>query len=334
MSAFAAWIRSISTRGRGPIVASVTMLVVLGSATGAALAQDKGNAENSQAAQSSTTTSDLTTSNSDPTTSTSDPTTTTSDDKTTTSDDEGTTSTSEELVGPTDSTTTTSDTLNTLAADPRVEPRATTCEKIDPVTALQTATVTVGNPNDVTLTFTFNQKGDSNEATSATWSSSAPFTGDIIVKAGNEQSGGGEITYSYVNATTGTVSSPFTNQNGQTLGISHVEICGEEGTGTTPTTSTTTTTFTQPPTTTSTTVPGTTGGGGVAGTTGAGGGGGGAAGQTAEGGDQPAVAQAAQAAPAESGLAFTGLYAPLMVLVALAMGTAGFALRKRINGSA
>jgi hypothetical protein len=336
MSSFAAWIRSFSTRGRGSIVAAVTMMVVLGCATGAALAQDKGNenaAENSQAAQSSTTTSDLTTSNADPTTSTSDPTTTTSDDKTTTSDDEGTTSTSEELVGPTDSTTTTSDTLNTLAVDPRVEPRATTCEKIDPVTASQTATVTVGNPNDVTLTFTFNDAGEG-EASSATWSSSAPFTGDIIVKAGNEQSGGGEITYSYVNATTGTVSSPFTNQNGQTLGISHVEICGERGDTTTPPTTTTTTTTTAPPTTTATTVPGTTGGGGVAGTTGAGGGGGGAAGQTAAGGDQPAVAQAAEAAPAESGLAFTGLYAPLMVLVALAMGTAGFALRKRINGSA
>jgi hypothetical protein len=320
MKTFAERVRSGSIKGRAPL-AFLVMAVVLATATGAALAQDNSGPQ-SAAAESSTSTSDPTTSTSDPTTSTSDPTTSTSDP--TTTSEETTTSTSEELADTSDATTTTSALLNAASVP---EARATTCTKIEPVTADQTATVTVGNPNDVTLTFTFNDAGGG-EANSATWSSSAPFTGDIIVKAGSAQSGGGEITYSYVNATTGTISSPFTNQNGQTFAISHVEICGERGNTTTPPTTTTTTTTTPPPTTTTTTVTppaGTTPGGGVGGTTG----GGKAAGKKAGGGPV-----AAQPAPAESGLAFTGFYAPLMVLVAMAMGAAGLALRRRLNGSA
>ncbi len=102
-----------------------------------------------------------------------------------------------------------------------------------------------------TLTFVFN--GDH---TSATWTADAPFTGTIIVKAGSEQSGGGETTFTFNNATQGTVFSPFTNQNGQTLQISHVDTCGS-GTTTTHTSDTTLTT-TLPDTTVTTTLPNTT----------------------------------------------------------------------------
>ena len=132
----------------------------------------------------------------------------------------------------------------------------TVAQRIDaPVSGQNTNVTVIGG---ATLSFTF----DSVEGGpyGATWTADAPFTGSILVKAGSEQSGGGETTFFFTNATAGTIFSPFTNQNGQTQRISHVDVCG---TGTAPTTTTTntvdTTIFTTlPNTTTVTTLPNTT----------------------------------------------------------------------------
>jgi hypothetical protein len=73
---------------------------------------------------------------------------------------------------------------------------------------------------------------------------------------------------------------------------------------------------------------------------GATGGGGGAAGEQAEGGGQPNVPGGGGTNVAESGraaggeLPFTGLHAPLLVLIGLGMAGGGFALRRRLAKSA
>jgi len=74
-----------------------------------------------------------------------------------------------------------------------------------------------------TLTFVFNS-----DHTSATWTADAPFTGTIVVKAGSDNSNGEGGTTTFTvdpAATAGTVFSPFTNDQGQTHAISHVDIC-------------------------------------------------------------------------------------------------------------
>src|SRR5215208_1212469 len=134
--------------------------------------------------------------------------------------------------------------------DPCTLPNTTTTEtRINEPSDNETTSVQV--LGGATLTFVFN--GDH---TSATWTADAPFTGTIIVKAGSEQSGGGEPTFTFNSATEGTVFSPFTNTNGETLAISHVDVCGT-GSTTTHTTDTTLTT-TLPNTTVTTTGPNTT----------------------------------------------------------------------------
>jgi hypothetical protein len=342
--------RSLSA-SRGSLAVLVAIVMVLVTATGVALAQDPST---EQATQSQSSTSDPTTSTSDPTTSsTSDSSTSTSDSSTTTSDedgeasDEGTTS---------EQTTTTSDTLNTIAVAPRDHLSSTTppttCVKIEDVDfgGLTTSTVVGQTTNTVTLTFTFNHKNndpsdpDYSEATSATWSASAPFTGEIIVKSGS-----GEVTTTVTNATTGTIISP----GGQ--GVSHVEICGHRGTTTTTTstdtsttdtsttdTSTTDTSTTDTSTTdTSTTGTTTTGTGGTAGTTTAGTtptqgvagavGGGGPSGKAGGGTTSPVAEEAVEA---QGGLAFTGLHVPALILIALGTSAAGLVLRKRLEDAA
>jgi hypothetical protein len=126
-----------------------------------------------------------------------------------------------------------------------------TATRINEPTSDQTTSVAV--IGGATLTFVFDNSPGG--PYSATWTADAPFTGTILVKAGNEASGGGETTFTFSNATEGTVYSPFTNQNGQTLKISHVDTCG---TGTTTHTTDTTLTTTLPNTTVTTTGPPTT----------------------------------------------------------------------------
>ena len=133
--------------------------------------------------------------------------------------------------------------------DPCTLPNTTTNTRINEPTDNETTSIQV--LGGATLTFVFNA-----DHTSATWTADAPFTGTIMVKAGSEQSGGGETTFTFNAATQGTVFSPFTNGNGQTLQISHVDTCGY-GSTTTHTTDTTLTT-TLPNTTVTTTLPNTT----------------------------------------------------------------------------
>lgn len=146
-------------------------------------------------------------------------------------------------------------------ADPQVTPREAelpcgtgTEQRINNPNNGATSTVTVGG--GATLTFVFS--GEGGEAYTATWTASAPFTGYITVKAGNEESGGGETTFTYSNALSGTISSPFTFVNNagktRTHAISHVDICG---TGTASSTSSTidTTVFTTSNSTVTTSVP-------------------------------------------------------------------------------
>jgi hypothetical protein len=124
-----------------------------------------------------------------------------------------------------------------LALADGVGPPPPGCERLD---GTGTGTVTVGG---VVITFVEDPVGV------VTFSSDVPFTGTIILKAGSEgQSGGGETTFTFpVPVTTGTITSPFTNQNGVRLGVSHLDVCI---TGTTTTDSTTTTTTTIDTTTT------------------------------------------------------------------------------------
>jgi len=335
---FVAFLRRTTSAGRGSLAVLVAIVMVLATATGVAVAQD--SSEHAQADASDTSTSSSTSTADDPTTSTSHETSTSDDSTTTTDSDVKGKESSDDLDTASDATTTTSDALNNVVVgSPRDPPTNETCPKIESPTGGQTRTVVAGTTSTVTLTFVFNSG-----ATGATWSSSAPFTGDIIVKAGEEPAGGGETTFSFTNATTGTVFSPFTNQNGQTLQISHVTVCGEGGTTTTTTTTTDTTTTTTDTTTTDTTTDTTTGTttgtGGTAGTTGAvttpaggeagvvGGGGGGGKGGGGEG------AVAGEAAATESGLAFTGLHVPALILIALGMAGAGIVLRKKLQDAA
>jgi hypothetical protein len=129
-----------------------------------------------------------------------------------------------------------------------------TATRIDSPSSGDTTSVEV--IGGATLTFVFdNTQGGPYQAT---WTADAPFTGTILVKAGSDNSNGsgGETTFTFSDATAGTVFSPFINDQGQTHAISHVDVCG---TGTTTTQSTDTTlTETLPDTTTTITEPNTT----------------------------------------------------------------------------
>src|SRR3954452_20725935 len=91
----------------------------------------------------------------------------------------------------------------------------------EPTSDLTTSVAVIGG---ATLTFVFDNEAGG--PYTATWTADAPFTGTILVKAGNENSngGGGETTFTFNNATQGTVFSPFTNDQGQTHKISHVDV--------------------------------------------------------------------------------------------------------------
>jgi hypothetical protein len=126
----------------------------------------------------------------------------------------------------------------------------------EPTSGLTTSVAVIGG---ATLTFVFDTSDGG--PYSATWTASAPFTGTILVKAGNENAGGGETTFTFSNALSGTIYSPFTNDNGKTLAISHVDVCGTASSTTNTldttiyTTSNQTTTTTLPNTTVTTTLP-------------------------------------------------------------------------------
>jgi hypothetical protein len=338
---------------------TVIAVIALGSLTGVALAQEPS--DQSVASDSSTSSDPTTSSTTDPTTSTADPTTSTTDPTTTTTDSNYGSSgpSSQDSTNSAAQTTTTSDQLNQLVGSKaRVDstnPSDDNCAtggwgKVDEVAdgdITRTLTYTDVNTVEVVFTFVFNS-----DKTSATWSSSAPFTGEILVKSSTVA----ETTpIGPPPQTTGTITSPATNQNGQPQAISHVCVRGTvtettttttdttttETTTTTDTTDTTTTDTTTTDTTTGTTSTGstttdtggttTTSTGEAAGTTAGGGTGG-----TTNDGNTPKAkttngAVAGQVASSSGGLPFTGLHAPLMILVALGMGAAGLALRKRIN---
>jgi hypothetical protein len=351
---FVGFFRRSLRASRGSLAVLIAIVMVLATATGVALAQDPST---EQATQSQSSTSDPTTSTSDPTTSTSDPTTSTSDSSTTTSDEDGEAS---DKGTTSEQTTTTSDTLNAIAVAPRDHLSSTTpptsCEKLENFDfGGVTTTVVVGqSTNTVTLTFTFNEKpGEEDESTGATWTASAPFTGEIIVKS----SGDTYTTTVAPPATAGTITSPGDVINGNTQGISYVEICGYGTTTTTGSTTTSTrttdtttvttgTTSTDTSTTdTSTTDTTTTGTGGTAGTTTAGTtpttpptqgvagavGGGGPSGKAGGGTTSPVAEEAVEA---QGGLAFTGLHVPALILIALGTTAAGIVLRKRLEDAA
>src|SRR5215216_5455132 len=201
------FIRTLLHSRRAPLGVMVIAVIALGSLTGVALAQEPS--EQSAASESST--------SSDPTTSSTDPTTSTTDPTTTTTDSDTSAPSSDESSNLSNQTTTTSDELNSLmmGANTRVDTTSTDekCPKAEgnfTEGQIEEVVVTTG----LTLTFTFDTVNGDGEATGATWNSSAPFTGDIIVKSGSENNGGGEITYGYTNESSGTVSNTFTNQNG------------------------------------------------------------------------------------------------------------------------
>jgi hypothetical protein len=175
-------------------------------------------------------------------------------------------------------------------------------------------------------------------------SASAPFTGEILIKSSTtDETHGLTITGT---GHTVTFTSPSQNQNGVYQNISHVCVKGQGGTTSTTTGTTSTVTTTETTSTTSTTTPstttttpssttstgstaGTTAAGatqpaGVAGTTGGGGGGGKAPAQ-----NQGVAAQAATSSG--GGLPFTGLHAPILILMGLALAGAGFVLRRRLK---
>src|SRR5215216_4056510 len=322
------FIRTLLHSRRAPLGVMVIAVIALGSLTGVALAQEPSD---QSAAGDSSTSSDPTTSSTDPTTtSTADPTTSTTDPTTTTTDSDTSAQSSDESSNLSNQTTTTSDELNSLmmGANTRVKPTSTDekCPKAEgnfTEGQIEEVVVTTG----LTLTFTFDTVNGDGEATGATWNSSAPFTGDIIVKSGSENNGGGEITYGYTNESSGTVSNTFTNQNGGTFGISHIEVCGTTGTTTTTSTTTTTDTTTETTTTDTTTTDTTTDTTDTTGTTTTGttSSTGGTAGTSATGstnvptndGNAPkakttnAAAVAGEVTKASGGLPFTGLHAPL-----------------------
>ncbi len=329
-------IRALLHSRRVPLGVMVTAVIALVSATGVALAQDTSGQNAATESQASA----------DPTTSTSDPTTSTSDRTTTTEDTDDSTASSDESASPSDQTTTTSDELNHLTAQVRTPPTTNPSDdncaeggwgKIDNVAeGALTRTLTYTDVNAVTVVFTFVFNASKTEAT---WSSSAPFTGEILVKSANDPASITPVTA----ATTGTITTPGTGPQGQPQAISHVCVRGTVTTETTTTETTTTTDTTTETTTTDTTTTDTTTDttgttttgtttdtGGTAGTTQAGGGGGGGVAGTKEAAPEGGGA-AREATTASGGLPFTGLHAPLMVLVALGMGAAGLALRKRLN---
>ena len=330
-------LRTASPLGRGPI-AVVVMVAVLACATSVALADDGGkNSHNG--AQS---TSEDTTSTAEDTTSTSEETTT---EETTTEE-----TTSDDLDPNEGQTTTTSDELNAQAAElaavtTNTQNNQVECDpngpKVEPITANQVSEVTLNTT--LTLTFTFNDDGEG-EANAATWTSSAPFTGQIIVKSGSGASS--NEVFEYTGATAGTITSPNVNDQGKTQAISHIQVCNDGTTSTSTTTSTATTSTTTSTATTSTTIPPTsttttptsttstptsTTTGAVAGDTGSGGGGG-AAGEQGGGGRNDPVAT--QARTSEGDLPFTGLHAPLLALIGLGMAIGGLAIRRSLQDAA
>jgi hypothetical protein len=339
------------------------MAVILGAATGAALAQDEGAAPAAEPAQatdvqsavdtSATTTDELVT-----TTDAADETTVPDDAVDTDSDSDG--EGSADAPAASDLTTTTSDDLNvqysaTKVADTKVPDPNNTCTEWNAKLEGSSGTLTFTDTNGTPVTFTFLSPDGGK---TSVWHASAPFTGEILVKSAHDSDNniGSEVTtYSYTNQLSGTVTSPaqHTIPGGATVrnNISHICVRGTVSTSsestTTPisipsttTASTTTASTTTASTTTaststpsSTSVPvgsnaGTTAAAtqpaGVAGTTGGGGGGGGKA---------PAENQgvAAQASTSGGGLPFTGMHAPLLVLMGLALAGAGFVLRRRLK---
>ena len=285
-------IRSISPHGRAPI-ALLVMGIFLATATGVALAQDSSDQAGDSAATNGadqTTTADETTTSS--TTSTEE---TTSEE--TTSTEETTTSEDAALAA---ETTTTSDALNIASVDTRAvttghngkvecDPKATSEDnKISPQPG-QTQELTV---ETVTLTFTFNDDGG--EVTSGTWTSSAPFTGQIIVKSGNDT-----VVTEHQSESSGTITTP-------SKGISHVEGCAGVAT-------TTTTTAVREE---------------VSGNKKKGGGSRGKKGAVEE---APSGVAAEAAATRGDELPFTGLHAPLLVLIGLGTAVLGFTLRRRLQ---
>jgi hypothetical protein len=321
--------RLIDARGTRFGVAVISVVAV-GSIAGVAFAQDadvNSAGTDTSAAEQQTSTSDPTTSDS---TTTSDPTTSsTAEDTTTTSGD--TSTSGGEVPDSSYQTTTTSDALNALTRSSSVQPATAddtnTCKDWDgKVEPPGPGTITVTQTGTVTLVFVF-----SADKLTATWSASAPFTGEILVKAGPQAQ-----TTTVNGETTGTVTGNVTtNPQGKTITQAISHICARGG-GTVTTTTTTTTTSTTSTTSTSTTdtssTTTSTPTGGTAGTTGSGGGGGGnekAAGTTAK----SAPAAAAQATQASGGLPFTGLHVPALILIALGMTVAGVLLRRKADGS-
>jgi len=345
---FGGAIRSLSKIGRGPL-GLLVMAVILGAATGAALAQDEGNApaaavEPAQATESADTSTAI------PTTTDELATTTAADETTTAPEDvKGPESGSSESTA-SDLTTTTSDDLNVSYQSQSVRDvkdpptQAADCKEGgfgDEVTPPGTKTQVV---DGVTLTFEFFQVPGGDTSSGVKVSASAPFTGEILIKSSTtDETHGLTITGT---GHTVTFTSPSQNQNGVYQNISHVCVKGQGGTTSTTTGTTSTVTTTETTSTTSTTTPstttttpssttstgstaGTTAAGatqpaGVAGTTGGGGGGGKAPAQ-----NQGVAAQAATSSG--GGLPFTGLHAPILILMGLALAGAGFVLRRRLK---
>jgi hypothetical protein len=318
MNTFAGAIRSLTRIGRGPL-GLLVMAVILGAATGAALAQDEGNAPAEPAQATSTEqTTDATTTTTDELATTTDVAdeTTVAEDSTSTEEDgksSADTAASEEL------TTTTSDDLNsvqyssTRVAEPKVADDSNTCTEWNAKLNGYDGelTFTDANSNPVTFTFTSSDGG-----LTSVWHASAPFFGEILVKSG---SGDNSVTTVTVNGEQdGTVTSPNVNPQGQRQQISHICVRGTVETSTTTTTSTPNT-------------------GSTAGTTGGGGGSNpaGVQGATGGGGNAPATANqagaAAEVSSSSGGLPFTGMHAPLLILMGLALAGAGFVLRRRLK---
>jgi hypothetical protein len=317
----------------GPL-AIFAVTAVFACATSVALAENDTDNGNDSSASPETTSSSTTT-----------------DEQTTSTSDETTPDrpSSDELDDGSGSTTTTAEELNIAAGTNDVTLQATTTGggqiKCDPegpkienpqagATNYVTITDTVATVTN-TFTFVWGTPGNEGQATEGTWSSSAPFTGQIIVKSANDPPIGSEnVVYDYSDATTGTLTSPAFNQNNIRQGISHIEIC-YEGTGVTTTTSTVTTTTTGTTNTTttstgtSTTSPTTTGG--VAGETGSGGNKGGEAAEEASERNGPA---ATQATTGDGNLPFTGLHAPLLALIGIGTALAGFGIRRALQDDA
>jgi hypothetical protein len=276
--------------------------------------------------------------------------TTTAEDLTTVADDTEATDTDGEGSADapaSDLTTTTSDDLNSVgysstkvAGDKAPPTFAADCKEGgfgDEVTPPGTKTQVV---DGVTLTFEFFQVPGGDTSSGVKVSASAPFTGEILIKSSTT-----DTTHPLVITGTGhtvTFTSPSQNKKGIYQNISHVCVkgTGSTTTGTTSTGSTTTTTDTTSTTSTlttstqSTTTTSTPNTGNTAGTTGAGTQPAGVAGTTGGGGNAGKQAQGVAAEAATSsggGLPFTGLHAPILILMGLTLAGAGFVLRRRLK---